>query len=115
MIPSSYWRKSWGAFVKPNTGTFEILDIACLQEPASQRIVHLYQLDVRCTACDHAFAARDGRGMATVIGARVLNCPICSSSQAVANTELARFVSQGAAGKGPRVLQDAAVPVHAVA
>jgi len=115
MIPSSYWRKSWGAFVKPNTGTFEILDIACLQEPASQRIVHLYQLDVRCTGCDHAFAARDGRGMATVIGARVLSCPICSSSQAVANNELARFVSQRAAGPCLQEHVAAAVAVHAVA
>lgn len=115
MIPSSYWRKSWGAFVTPNSGTFELLEIACLQEPASQRIVHLYQLDVRCTGCDHVFAARDGRGMATVIGARVLSCPACSSSQAVSNTDLARFVSHGARGPTPPAAVPLAGTVQAVA
>lgn len=93
MIPTSYWRKSWGTFVRPNSGTFDILDISCLQEPASQRIVHLYALQVQCLECQHGFDARDGHGISTVTGARVLCCPQCAASQAVANTELVRFAS----------------------
>ncbi|MEN5425567.1 hypothetical protein ABE522_04205 [Stenotrophomonas pennii] len=91
MVPTSYWRKSWGSFVRPNTGSFDIRDVSCLQEPTSLRIVHLYRIDACCQRCDRAFSARDGHGMATVTGARVLTCPGCSASQAVSNRELARF------------------------
>lgn len=91
MVPTSYWRKSWGSFVQPNTGSFDIRDVSCLQEPTSLRIVHLYRIDACCQRCDRAFSARDGHGMATVTGARVLTCPGCSATQAVSNRELARF------------------------
>jgi len=99
MIANSYWRSSWGSFVKPNTGTFEILDVACLQEPSAQRIIHLYGISARCTGCDHRFNACDGQGLATVVGARLLCCPECGSRQAVANRDIARFVSR----RAPRV------------
>ncbi|QNR95749.1 hypothetical protein ICJ04_09060 [Stenotrophomonas sp. 169] len=102
MIPTSYWRKSWGTFVRPNSGTFDILDISCLQEPASQRIVHLYALHVQCMECQHGFDARDGHGISTVTGARVLRCPQCAASQAVANTELVRFASSSTSSARPR-------------
>ncbi|MDR6094508.1 hypothetical protein EDF77_0993 [Stenotrophomonas maltophilia] len=97
MIPTSYWRKSWGSFVRPNTGSFDIRDVSCLQEPTSLRIVHLYRIDACCLGCNHVFSARDGHGMATVTGARVLTCPGCSASQAVSNSELAGFFTAGTA------------------
>lgn len=97
MIPTSYWRKSWGSFVRPNTGSFDIRDVSCLQEPTSLRIVHLYRIDASCLGCNHAFSARDGHGMATVTGARVLTCPGCAASQAVSNSELAGFFTAGTA------------------
>lgn len=95
MIPTSYWHKSWGSFVRPNSGCFDILDISCLQDPSSRRIVHLYRLDVRCMECSLVFSARDGHGLATVTGGKVVSCPACDASQAVATAELGRFVSSG--------------------
>lgn len=93
MIPTSYWRKSWGAFVTPNTCAFEILDVSCLQEPTSLRIIHLYQVELRCLCCQAAFAAKDGQGMSTVIGARVFSCPAGCGTQAIANAALQQFVA----------------------
>lgn len=90
-------------FVRPNSGHFELLDIACLQEPASQRIVHLYSVELHCLECDHVFCARDGHGMTTVTGGKVLGCPQCAGSQAVANAELARFASQSGDAPRPRM------------
>ncbi|KAF1017015.1 MAG: hypothetical protein GAK31_00274 [Stenotrophomonas maltophilia] len=55
--------------------TFDLLDVSCLQDPASRRIIHLYALQLRCHGCQQEFTAREGNGFLSLGNARLLSCP----------------------------------------
>ncbi|AWH37285.1 hypothetical protein C1929_11240 [Stenotrophomonas sp. ZAC14D1_NAIMI4_6] len=85
-VPFSFPRRPM-----PDSGHFELLDVNALQDPCSGRIVHLYALVARCTACETVFKAEEGAGLVSTSSARVVRCPAGCGQQAFSGAALRQW------------------------